>query len=45
VFGMNFEFLPLIHTATGFWIALALMGLVAVGLVTFFWRRRYLESR
>jgi magnesium transporter len=45
VFGMNFEFLPLIHTATGFWVALALMGLVAVGLVTFFWRRRYLESR
>lgn len=45
VFGMNFEFLPLIHTATGFWVALGLMGLVAIGLVSFFWHRRYLESR
>lgn len=45
VFGMNFEFLPLIHTATGFWVAMALMVLVAIGLATFFWRRRYLESR
>jgi magnesium transporter len=45
VFGMNFDFLPLVHTSTGFWVALALMVLVAVGLATFFWRRRYLESR
>jgi magnesium transporter len=45
VFGMNFDFLPLVHTSTGFWVALAMMTLVAVGLATFFWRRRYLESR
>jgi magnesium transporter len=45
VFGMNFDFLPLVHTSTGFWLALGMMALVAIGLATFFWRRRYLESR
>jgi len=45
VFGMNFEFLPLIHTATGFWISIGMMLVVAIGLATFFWRRRYLERR
>jgi Mg2+ and Co2+ transporter CorA len=41
-FGMNFEFLPLIHSKTGFWVAFGLMMAVGAGLVTFFWRKRYL---
>ncbi len=41
-FGMNFDSLPLIHSATGFWVAFALMVAVGVGLVSFFWRKRYL---
>jgi magnesium transporter len=41
-FGMNFDFLPLIHSADGFWIALWSMVLVGAGLVAFFWRKRYL---
>jgi Mg2+ and Co2+ transporter CorA len=41
-FGMNFDFLPLIHTADGFWIAFWAMVLVGAGLVSFFWRKRYL---
>jgi magnesium transporter len=45
VFGMNFEFLPLIHTSAGFWIAIGTMILIAAALGLFFWRRRYLESR
>jgi magnesium transporter len=45
VFGMNFDFLPLVHTSAGFWVALGMMAAVAIGLATFFWRRRYLESR
>ena len=42
VFGMNFEFLPLIHAATGFWWTLGTMALIAVALGVVFWRKRYL---
>jgi len=41
-FGMNFDFLPLIHSADGFWLALWAMVMLALALVTFFWRKRYL---
>ena len=44
-FGMNFEALPLIHSPSGFWIASAGMLLVGLGLVTFFWRKRYLGTQ
>ena len=43
IFGMNFEFIPLIHSDGGFWWAMASMGLTAVGLALLFWRKRYLE--
>ena len=43
-FGMNFDGLPLIHSATGVWIAAGMMTVVAVALGGFFWRRRYLGS-
>ncbi|MFY3384026.1 magnesium transporter CorA family protein [Paracidovorax sp. MALMAid1276] len=42
IFGMNFEFLPLIHKADGFWWALGSMAVIALGLVALFWRKRYL---
>ena len=42
IFGMNFEFLPLIHTPSGFWVAMITMTLIALGLVVVFWRKRYL---
>ena len=42
IFGMNFEFLPLIHKAGGFWIALSSMALIALLLVLYFQRKRYL---
>jgi magnesium transporter len=42
IFGMNFEFLPLIHLQGGFWWAMATMGLIAVTLALLFWRKRYL---
>ena len=44
-FGMNFDALPLIHKSTGVWVAISLMGLVALGLGLFFWRKRYLGTR
>ncbi|GAA4425110.1 magnesium transporter CorA family protein [Acidovorax lacteus] len=42
IFGMNFDFLPLIHQQDGFWWAMGAMGLIALALVALFWRKRYL---
>jgi magnesium transporter len=42
VFGMNFDALPLIHSATGFWVAFGLMAVVGLGLGLLFWRKRYI---
>jgi Mg2+ and Co2+ transporter CorA len=43
-FGMNFEFMPLIHTHLGFWLAAGLMAFVGIGLAVFFRRKRYLGT-
>ena len=43
-FGMNFEGLPLIHSATGFWVVFGLLLLLGAGLGIFFWRKRYLST-
>lgn len=42
VFGMNFEFVPLIHAASGFWWTIGSMTTIAVVLGVVFWRKRYL---
>lgn len=39
-FGMNFEGMPLIGTAAGFWGVSVMMLLLALGLFVYFWRRR-----
>ncbi len=44
-FGMNFDSLPLIHTATGVWVTIGLMALLGLGFGAFFWRKRYLSMR
>ena len=41
-FGMNFEFLPLIHTTTGFWWVFGFMVLLVIVVGTVFWRKQYL---
>ena len=43
IFGMNFQFIPLVHQQEGFWWAMAAMIVIALGLSVFFWRHRYLE--
>ncbi len=43
IFGMNFDFLPLIHQQNGLWWAIGLMALVAIALFLLFWRKRYLS--
>ena len=40
IFGMNFEFIPLIHRQGGFWRAMGAMAAIALALL--FWRKRYL---
>jgi magnesium transporter len=41
-FGMNFEGLPLIHSARGFWIVFTVLIVLGIGLSLYFWRKRYL---
>jgi magnesium transporter len=41
-FGMNFEFMPFIHTKVGFWWAFGAMLTIAFTLIVVFWRKRYL---
>ena len=43
VFGMNFDFIPLVHQQSGFWWAMGGMGLVSMVLLAYFWRKRFLE--
>jgi len=42
IFGMNFEFIPLLHLHNGFWWAMGSMLLIALSLGLLFWRKRYL---
>jgi Mg2+ and Co2+ transporter CorA len=41
-FGMNFEFLPLIHSVRAMWVMLALMVGIGLMVLLVFWRKRYL---
>ncbi len=45
IFGMNFDFIPLLHLQAGFWLAMAAMAAIALGLGLYFWRKRFLERR
>jgi Mg2+ and Co2+ transporter CorA len=45
IFGMNFDALPLIHSATGVWVAFGMMAALGVGLGGYFWRKRYLGAQ
>jgi Mg2+ and Co2+ transporter CorA len=44
-FGMNFEFMPIIHSFTGFWWTLACMVFLIVVAVMVLWRKRYLAQK
>ena len=41
-FGMNFEFLPLIHNPAAFWWTFGFMLVLVVVVVAVFWRKQYL---
>ncbi|MDR2838477.1 MAG: magnesium/cobalt transporter CorA [Azonexus sp.] len=42
IFGMNFQFMPLLADHNGFFYALLLMGIIATSIGFIFWRRRWL---
>jgi Mg2+ and Co2+ transporter CorA len=42
IFGMNFDFMPWLHTASAFWWTLGSMGAIALVMGLVFWRKRYL---
>jgi len=44
IFGMNFEYIPWLHQADGFWWAVAAMVFIAVVLFAYLGRKRYLTS-
>ena len=43
IFGMNFEFIPLLHKSNGFWWAMGSMVTIAATLGLVFWRKRYIS--
>ena len=42
IFGMNFEFIPLLHQKAGFWWAIGSMVITSLALGLLFWRKRYI---
>lgn len=45
IFGMNFETMPWLKDADGFWWAIGLMATIALIMVMIFWRRQWLSSK
>lgn len=42
IFGMNFDFMPGLHKAYGFWLSVAGMAVVVIGMLTYFRFKRWL---
>lgn len=42
IYGMNFEWMPFLHSHYGFWVSVGLMGLIGVALLIFFRRKKWL---
>lgn len=45
IFGMNFEYLPLLKDKGGFWMTIGGMAVIVIAMLLFFRRRRYLEDQ
>jgi Mg2+ and Co2+ transporter CorA len=44
IFGMNFEFMPWLHRASGFWWTMGGMVTIALVMGLVFWRKRYIAN-
>jgi magnesium transporter len=42
IFGMNFEFIPFLHSDSGFWVCMISMLLVAVGMLAMFKHKKWI---
>jgi magnesium transporter len=45
IYGMNFENMPELHSPNGYWLTLASMALITVGLLLYFWRKGWIFQR
>jgi len=45
IYGMNFEHMPELHVKWAYPLLLAAMGLTAIGMVVYFWRKRWIGRR
>lgn len=45
IFGMNFNKMPWINEANGFWWAIGIMAAIALIMILIFWRRQWLSSK
>jgi magnesium transporter len=45
IYGMNFEHMPELKMKNGYYVLLAVMGVVGVGMFGFFWRLGWLGRR
>ncbi len=42
IFGMNFDFIPFLHSDFGFWVCMISMALVAIGMLAWFRHRKWI---
>ncbi len=42
IYGMNFDYMPELHTQNGFYVTLGFMALITVGLLLYFWRKGWI---
>ncbi|OAM51161.1 magnesium and cobalt transport protein CorA [Methylovorus sp. MM2] len=45
IFGMNFDYMPLLKDHQGFWVAIGGMAVIAIGMAIHFFRRQWLSRR
>lgn len=45
VYGMNFEFMPELKSPYGYFITLGVMGIVAIGLISYFWYKGWIFKK
>lgn len=45
IYGMNFDYMPELRSANGYFVTLTVMALVTIGLLFYFWRRGWIFQR
>jgi len=45
IYGMNFDYMPELHTQNGFYVTLGFMGLITILLLLYFWRKGWIFQK